>query len=281
MIEEFRITPEVLEREVRAFREARVARLTGPAGWLSLVNKTWIGEGATTMGADPGCDIVLPAGRAPERVGTFTRAGFVVRFETAPGVVVTSADEAITSVTMRSDAEPDPHRLVVGPFIVELIRRGDDVAVRVRDPDSPARRDFAGVPCYDVNPAFWIPARFEADTDSITFELIDSDGRPQHARSVGLALFEVAGTPCRLRLFDEDQGRRLFVLFADATNRDETYGAGRFLYAPVPTAGRVVLDFNKSFNPPCAFTAFASCPLPPPENRLPLRIEAGEKRPHV
>jgi uncharacterized protein (DUF1684 family) len=95
-----------------------------------------------------------------------------------------------------------------------------------------------------------------------------------------MALFEVAGTPCRLRLFDEDQGRRVFVLFADATNRDETYGAGRFLYAPLPSSGRVILDFNKSFNPPCAFTAFASCPLPPPENRLPIRIEAGEKRPH-
>ena len=269
---EFTIDGEALEREVRAFREARVARLTGPAGWLSLVSKTWIGEGTTTMGADPGCDIVLPAGRAPERVGTFARAGFEVRFEAAPGVEVTSGGQSVTSVVMRSDAEPDPHRLVVGTFVVELIRRADDLAVRVRDPESPARREFAGVPCYDVNPAFWIPARFEADTASISRELIDSDGRPQTARSVGLALFEVAGTPCRLRLFDEDNGRRLFVLFADATNRDESYGAGRFLYAPLPSSGRVILDFNRSFNPPCAFTAFASCPLPPPENRLPVRI---------
>jgi uncharacterized protein (DUF1684 family) len=280
MSAEFTITAGALEREVRDFREARVARLTGPAGWLSLVNKTWIGEGATTMGADPGCDIVLPA-EAPERVGTFRRAGLVVGFEAAPGVVVTSGGEAVSSVVMRSDAEPDPHRLVMGSFIVELIRRGDDFAVRVRDPDSPARRDFAGVPCYDVNPALWIPARFEVDSASITVELIDSDGRPQNARSVGRAVFEVEGTPCRLRLFDEDQGRRLFVLFADATNRDETYGAGRFLYAPLPSGGRVLLDFNKSFNPPCAFTAFASCPLPPPENRLPIRIEAGEKRPYL
>src|SRR5437868_3219983 len=159
MSEEFTITAEVLEREVQAFREARMARLMGPAGWLSLVNKTWIGEGVTTMGADRGCDIVLPAGRAPEQVGTFTRAGFMVRFEAAPAVVVTSGGEAVTSVVMRSDADPAPHRLVIGSFIVELIRRGDDLAVRVRDPDSPARRDFAGVPCYDVNPALWIPAR--------------------------------------------------------------------------------------------------------------------------
>jgi len=279
MTEEFGISPEAVEAEVRAFREARVARLMGPAGWLSLVNKTWIGEGRTTIGADESCDVVLPAGRAPERVGSFTRVGFEVRFEAAPGVEVTSGGEAVTSVVMRSDAEPDPHRLVIGSLVIELIRRADDLAVRVRDPDSPARREFAGIPCYDVNPAFWIPARFQADTDSISIDLVDSDGRPQKARSVGMALFEVAGTPCRLRLFEEDQGRRLFVLFADATNRDDTYGAGRFLYAPVPTSGRVILDFNKSFNPPCAFTAFASCPLPPPENRLPLRIEAGEKRP--
>jgi uncharacterized protein (DUF1684 family) len=280
MSAEFKIAGEALEREVRAFREARVARLTGPAGWLSLVNKTWIGEGAATMGADEACDIVLPAGRAAERVGTFTRAGLVVRFEAAPGVEVTSGGQAVTSVVMRSDAEAEPHRLAVGPFVVELIRRADDFAVRVRDPDSPARREFAGVPCYDVNPTFWIPARLEPDGASISLELIDSDGRPQKARGVGVAVFEIAGTPCRLRLFDEDQGRRLFVLFGDATNRDETYGAGRFLYAPLPTDGRVLLDFNKAFNPPCAFTAFASCPLPPPENRLPVRIEAGEKRPY-
>ena len=188
--------------------------------------------------------------------------------------------EAVTSLVMRSDAEPNPHRLVVGSLVIELIRRADDFAIRVRDPDSGARREFAGVPCYDVNPAFWIPARFEADTDSISIDLIDSDGRSQKARSVGLGVFEVAGTTCHLRLFDEDHGRRLFVLFSDATNRDETYGAGRFLYAPLPSSNRVILDFNKAFNPPCAFTAFASCPLPPPENRLPVRIEAGEKRPH-
>ena len=280
MAEEFRINTQELEEEVRAFREARVARLTGPAGWLSLVNKTWIGEGTTTVGSDETCDIVLPAGRAPERVGTFTRSGFEVRFESAPGVEVTSNGEAVASLVMRSDAEPEPHRLMIGPFVVELIRRAGDFAVRVRDPDSPARREFAGIPCFEVNAASWIPARFEADTESITRELIDSDGRPQKARSVGMAVFEVAGTPCRLRLFDEDHGRRLFVLFADATNRDETYGAGRFLYAPLPSSGRVILDFNKAFNPPCAFTAFASCPLPPPENRLPVRMEAGEKRPH-
>ena len=280
MAEEFQIDAEALKAEVRAFREARLARLTGPAGWLALVNKTWIGEGRTTIGADESCDIVLPAGRGPERVGTFTRAGFEVRFEAAPGVDVTNGGEAVTSIVMRSDADPVPHRLQVGSLVVELIRRADDFAIRVRDPDSDARRDFAGVPSYDVNPAFWIPARFEADTDSISIDLIDSDGRPQKARSVGLAVFDVAGTTCRLRLFDEDHGRRLFVLFADATNRDQTYGAGRFLYAPLPASNRVILDFNKSFNPPCAFTAFASCPLPPPENRLPVRIEAGEKRPH-
>jgi uncharacterized protein (DUF1684 family) len=97
--------------------------------------------------------------------------------------------------------------------------------------------------------------------------------------AAGAAVFERSGVTCRLVPVFENDRKRLFVLFADRTNRDDTYGAGRFLYAPSPEAGRILLDFNKAFNPPCAFTPYAVCPLPPPENRLVLRVEAGEKRP--
>ena len=268
-----------LQAEVRLYREARVARLTAPNGWLTLVNKTWIDEGVSTMGGDPDCTIALPPDRAPPHLGTFTRAGLAVRFDASPGVEALVRGAPVRSLVLRAEADSSAERIAIGSLSIELIRRGDDLAVRVRDADHPARRSFAGIPSYPADPSFWIPASFEADSALVRVPLTDSDGRPQLATSVGLATFEVGGSRCRLRLFDEDAGRQLFILFGDATNRDETYGAGRFLYASNPVAGRVILDFNKAFNPPCAFTAFAACPLPPPENRLAVRIEAGEKRP--
>jgi uncharacterized protein (DUF1684 family) len=124
-------------------------------------------------------------------------------------------------------------------------------------------------------------ARYEPRAEALFVEIADSDGRPQRYLSPGTAVFEAAGKPCRLQLFTESDQRRLFILFTDATNAKETYGAGRFLYAPLPADGEVVLDFNKAFNPPCAFTPFASCPVPPAANRLDLAVTAGEKLPRA
>jgi uncharacterized protein (DUF1684 family) len=272
-----------LASEVRLYREARLARLTAPTGWLALVNKTWLEPGKSTIGSSPEADIVLSSPGAPAHLGsfTFTRkpTGGEVRFDAAPGVAAIARGAAIDQLVMRSDADPSPDRVTVGTLQLELIARGDDRAVRVRDPEHPARRAFTGIPFYDIDPAWWIEARFEPYDPQPSVELTDNDGRPQASVCPGVALFEVAGTPCRLPLFSESDGQRLFVLFGDATNRDETYGAGRFLYAPWPVGGRVILDFNKAFNPPCAFTPFTACPLPPPGHRLPIRISAGEKRP--
>ncbi len=117
---------------------------------------------------------------------------------------------------------------------------------------------------------------FSAEREVI---LDDSEGQPQRYMAPGAAVFERSGVSCRLLPVFESDRKRLFVLFGDRTNRDDTYGAGRFVYAPAPEAGRILLDFNKAFNPPCAFTPYAVCPLAPPENRLAVRIEAGEKRP--
>jgi uncharacterized protein len=274
------ISADDLEVEVRVYREARLARLTAPTGWLALVNKSWLAEGSSTIGSDPDCDIVLPDGNAPARLGRVIRTGLEVRLEVAPGVVAVARGGQIQSLALRSDAESAPDLVTVGSLQIELIRRGDDLALRVRDADNPARRVFAGVPAYAVDRAFWIAARFRTDDTPVRIELTDSDGRPQLHTSVGTATFEIRATSCRLRLFDDGNSHRLFVPFGDATNRTDTYGAGRFLYAPVPTDEHVVLDFNKAFNPPCAFTPFAACPLPPADNRLSVRIEAGEKRPH-
>ncbi|HEY4184532.1 MAG TPA: DUF1684 domain-containing protein [Polyangia bacterium] len=264
--------------EVRAYREARLKRLTAPTGWLSLIGKLWLGEGSYRIGAAPDADVWLDVPGVPDLLGTVTRQGTEVRFTAAPGVEAFARGARIDSLALRSDAEPQPDEVSVGSLRVELIRRGDDFAVRVRDPDSPTRRAFTSVPAYDIDPRWRIVARFEPQVPQVAFELEDSDGRPRLHLSPGAALFEVDGVPARLQLLPEGDDR-LFVLFGDVTNRTTTYGAGRFLYAPLPVDGQVVLDFNKAFNPPCSFTSFAACPLPPAGNRLGFPVPAGEKRP--
>lgn len=270
---------EELAAEVRAYREARLGRLTAPTGWLSVVAKAWLPEGTSRIGAAPDAQIWLDVPGVPAALGTVTRRGAEVTFAASPGVEAVARGARVDTLVLRPDSDAAPDELAVGALRLELLRRGDDFALRVRDPDSPTRRAFAGVPAYDVDRRWWIDARFEERERPVTVQLEDSDGRPQAYQSPGDAVFEVDGTVGRLRLLLEGDGRRLFVLFGDATNRDETYGAGRFLYAPLPVEGRVVLDFNKAFNPPCAFTSFASCPMPPAGNRLPFRVPAGEKRP--
>ena len=274
-----RPSAEEVAAEVRAYREARLGRLTSPTGWLSLVAKAWLSEGASRIGTASDAEIWLDLPNAPPRLGTVTRHGAEVTFAPAPGVEAVARGARFDTLVLRSDADPSPDEVVVGPLRLELIRRGEDFALRVRDPDSPTRRAFAGVPTYEVDRRWWIEARFEPRPAPVSVLLEDSDGRPQTYPSPGDAVFEVDGVSGRLQLLLESDGRRLFVLFADATNRAETYGAGRFLYAPLPVNGRVILDFNKAFNPPCAFTSFASCPMPPTQNRLPFPIPAGEKRP--
>ncbi|MET0594819.1 MAG: DUF1684 domain-containing protein, partial [Polyangiaceae bacterium] len=163
---------------------------------------------------------------------------------------------------------------------LQLLQRGAECARRVRDAKSEARRTFAGIPAYPIDPAFRIVARLEPFATPKELSLEDGDGRLQTYRAPGVAHFEKDGQSVTLLPFFEGGADKLFVLFSDLTSRDETYGAGRFLYAPPPEDGRVLLDFNKAFNPPCAFTPYAVCPIPPSENKLPIRIEAGEKRPH-
>jgi uncharacterized protein (DUF1684 family) len=274
------ITREELESEVAAYRKARVERLTAARGWLTLVNKVWIGEGVHTIGADPKSDIALPEGRAPFRFGTVTVAAGRVRLDIESNdAEVFARGERIRTLDLHSDAEGNPDDVTLGPLTLQLLRRGDDFAIRVRDAESAARRSFREIPAYPVDPAWRIVARLEPFATPKELSIEDGDGRLQSYRSPGTARFEKDGRAVTLLPLFENSDARLFVLFSDLTHRDETYGAGRFLYAPPPEDGRVLLDFNKAFNPPCAFTPYAVCPLPPPENKLALRVEAGEKRP--
>ncbi|MES1204619.1 MAG: DUF1684 domain-containing protein, partial [Pseudomonadota bacterium] len=237
---------EQLIAEIDAHRESRQRRLTSPSGWLSIIAKVWLSEGEHDVGSRSGAAIPLPAGAAPPLLGRVTVSQGVVHFAAAPGVTVFADGRPIESLILRSDVEESPTTLTSGTLSVQLLRRGDEVAIRVRDAASPALAAFAGIPSYPVDPAWRVVARLErfappnrnAHTGGPSHDRAvvyqDTDGRPQPYLSPGVAVFDKDGVTCRLELVYEGDRRRLFLLFRDASNADETYGGGRFLYVPIP-----------------------------------------------
>ena len=271
------------EAEVGAWRRARLARLTAPDSWLSLVGRFPLAEGSSTVGADAACDIVLPSEKAPPLVGHFAREGTQARFTPAPGVSMTlqrrPGSEPLApevAVVVRTDRDGEPDKLALGSLTLEITEQPAGLFVRVRDPESPTRRAFSGLEYFPINPRFRIVARLEPHSPPQTIELGYESGSSERYESPGDAVFELDGVVQRVTPVYINNRSRLYLVFRDATAGDTSYGAGRFLYAPLPEDGRVLLDFNEAFSPPCAFTPYAACPLAPLQNRLAVRIEAGE-----
>lgn len=277
---------DALQQQIEEWRRGRVARLTAPDGWLSLVGKFELAEGEARVGSAPECEVPLPEGKAPALLGIVQRRGDHVQLTPEPGAslaIQRAGSSDVMPVTgpiaLKTDAVGAADRVHVGPLRIEIMQRGMRFAVRVRDLESDGRLHFQGIPYFPISAAWRIDARFEPHAEERHIELMYDSGS-ELARAPGVLSFAFEGSEYRLEPVFDSNPDRLFVLFGDRTNRTESYGAGRFLYTPLPRDGRVLLDFNQAFSPPCAFTNYASCPLPPPQNRLPLRVEAGEKRPH-
>lgn len=276
------------EASVQAWRRGRLSRLTAPDGWLTLVNRVPLQEGESRVGGAQDAAVALPADKAPASVGTFQRAGDAVTFTPADGVEISlRAREGATrvlaageAVPVRTDRDGPSDKLALGTLTFEVVDRPGGLFARVRDPESATRRDFPGIDHFPIDPKWRVVARLERYEPPKAIELAYEAGATEHYVSPGAAVFELDGVPCRIDpVFDGDRGR-LYVVFHDPTSRDSTYGAGRFLYAPLPDGDRVLLDFNLAFSPPCAFTPYAACPLAPPQNRMTVRVEAGEKSAH-
>jgi uncharacterized protein (DUF1684 family) len=247
------------QQGILSWRELRAERLRSPDGWLTLVDRVLLDEG----------DNELP-------VGTISLHDGVARLRARPGVTLQGAP--VGERTLRSEEGQPADSLLFEGRTYELFRRGGAFAVRVKDPRAPALLEFAGLTHFPIDPAWRIVGRWERYQPPRTV-LHQFDIGPGWPRQVpGVAHFQVGGQACSLEPVLEEDSNRLFFVFGDLTNRDSSYPAGRFLYATVPPGDEVVLDFNLAFNPPCAFSAFATCPLTPPRNRLPVRVEAGEKR---
>jgi uncharacterized protein (DUF1684 family) len=266
------------KQEIEALRKEREADLKKEDGWFTLVGLFWLDEGENRFGSDPGTKVILPEGKAPAVAGTLVRKGEEVSIKVAPGASVTADGKPVTSMPLRKDADGKPTMLSLGSLQFHVIQRGDMIGVRVKDTKSPALAAFHGLDYYPVEPAWRVVARFEPYQPAKQVPIPNVLGQIQDNPSPGAVVFERDGKTYRVDALQGSEEGGLFLIFADKTNGRDTYGAGRFLDTDPPKDGKVVIDFNTAYNPPCAFTSFATCPLPPAQNRLALRVEAGEKR---
>ena len=264
-------------REHEAWRAQRVSALTAPDGWLSLIGLHFLQPGDNTLGSAAGNTVVLA--RGPARLGVATLgADGKVTLQAAAGIAVAIDGQAAGGGELRVGAgAAKPTLVTCGTVSFFVIERGGRLALRVKDSAAERRGHFAGIDSFPLDPAWRISARWVAFEKSRMIPLVNILGQTSPALVPGKAVFERAGQTYELLAIDEGPGEPLFFVIADATSGKETYAAARFIYAEAPKDGTVVLDFNRAENPPCAFTPFATCPLPPKENRLPFAVTAGEK----
>ena len=270
-------------RAHEAWQQARLDEMRGAEStWLNLAGLFWLDEGAYTFGADPAGDLVLKAAGAPARIGRFVREGDDIYFEPEPGVPVASPDGPVTErIRLQSDMgseETEATVLSLGSLRWWIIARDGMLGVRVRDLESPAWKAFDGIESYPFDRSWQIPAHFLPFDTPREMEYPTVLGTMRREAAPGVLVFQVEGRQFEMIPFERSEGTRLFLVFGDETNGRTTYSGGRFLYIDMPDeSGRTVIDFNRAYNPPCAFSDFSTCPQPLPENRLSIEVTAGEK----
>jgi uncharacterized protein (DUF1684 family) len=266
------------EDEIRAWQARRVERLKSDTGWLAVAGLFWLDPGDNTFGTALDNDIVLPPGTAPLHAGTFLHAEGVTRVVGHPGTPLRVRGRPIETLRLRTDAEDSTDVVELNDLRLFVIVRGGRHAIRMRDPNSAARRTFTGIDTYPIDRRWCLAARFEPYEPPKRIPVPNVVGIVDTMLSPGALVFQVDGVEQRLDpVLETPDDTSLFVIFADATSGEETYGGGRFLYTDLPQDGKVIVDFNKAYNPPCAFTEYATCPLPPRQNVLPIAVHAGEK----
>lgn len=293
--------PAVHRAEVEAWRAKRDSTLRDPDGWLTLVGLHWLNPGNTTFGSAPDNDMVYDRDGVPARIGTFTLVDGVVTFapvgvdarlergfraamggasgSAAAGNGGAPAEPLAAPVTLASDAEGAPDVVVLGSLSWFIIDREGELAVRLKDRESAVLTGFTGVEDYPIDEAWRLPGRFEWHDPPKEIQVPNVLGGSYPTPSPASVVFRVDGEEYRLDLWkDSDDPANFFTAFGDATNGGATYGGGRFLWVDAPGEdGWTVVDFNEAYNPPCVFTPYATCPIPPRQNRLPFEVEAGEK----
>ena len=271
------------ERQVMDWRAQRVQRLTKPDGWLSLVGMHWLEVGQTRVGSGNDNGTRLAAGPPHLGVVTLDKDGRVQFAPESDAGITIDGQPAAGSVTLVSDADPARDATVVafnkGDASFILIKRTDRYALRVRDALAPTRTGFPGIDYFPIDRAFRLRAKFAAHAPGSKIDIVNILGMVEPMDNPGTLTFDKDGRSFTVETVDEGD-HRLFLVFADRTSGHQSYAASRFVYAEYPDArGFTTLDFNEAYNPPCAFTPYSTCPMPPLQNRLDLAVTAGEKKP--
>ncbi len=261
---------------IKAWHKNRIDNLTKPTSWLSLVGLRWLKEGENTFGSDKSNNLVF-TNKAPLFGGSFFLQDSVVTIKVNKNVEILVDSVAVTEMELGNDMTGKPTTMTYGSLSWYVIKRsGDRYGIRVKDSENDLLKNFDGIETFPVSKEWLIEAAFEEYDPPKKVMIPNVTGHADEDKSPGKLVFEVDGKSFSLDVLDS--GNRFFVIFADMTNGEETYGAGRFLSVEKPdSTGKTLIDFNKAYNPPCAFTKYATCPLPPKDNMLKVAIEAGEK----
>jgi len=258
------------------WRSEEEADLKKPDGWLALAGLFWLKEGTNTIGAGPAFDVRLTNNFKQGKFGEIDFHHGVATLHVEKGVEAQIDGQPVSTASLVSDEKGKPMEVHSGSQTFYLIRREDRYGIRLKDSQSSARLGFKGQDWFPIKESYRIPAQLEAFPAPKDLMVPNVLGGHFKMQSPGTLKFTLEGKELTVQPVIEDDGS-LFIIFRDVTSGKETYGAGRFLHADKPVDGATVLDFNRAENPPCAFTSFATCPLPPPGNDLPVAIAAGEK----
>ncbi len=243
--------------------------------WVALAGLYWLKPGANTFGSDQGNAIVFPKG--PAHAGEFDLEGKDVTIKLLPEAKATLAGKAITEVKLDSDVSGHASNIELGSLQFHVIVRGERIGIRLKDTDSAAVRNFHGLIFYPLDMNYRVTATWVPSDGNKTVDVPTVLGDVSPTAVVGTVVFKIDGQEVRLTDLRGDPSKGLFFVFNDLTAKNDTYPGGRFLQTDPVANGKVVIDFNRAYNPPCAVTPYATCPLAPKENRLAVAIPAGEK----
>jgi uncharacterized protein len=265
--------------EMENWQQQRLERLKSKNGWLSLAGLFWLEEGENSFGSDPSNNIQFPE-KADAFCGTLLLESGKVRLRVSDGTGISVNDSLITNMELVDDQNKNTTRLQQGDLAWNIIKRGDLYGIRLRDHKHPRINELDHIPAYPIQSSYVVEATLLPFESPKTMTVATPvGGLTEEYQCPGTLNFRLNGEELTLHPFTSGSG--YFLVIADETTGLDTYGAGRFMYATPDSTGRIILDFNRAYNPPCAFSPFATCPMPPRENFLPAAIEAGEKSVHL
>jgi len=266
------------QHEVEKFRAEEIEDLK--SNWLVLAGLFWLKPGANSFGTAASNAIVLPEGTAAAKAGVFERKGDEVTIRMEPGAAATIDNRLVTTARLQPDTSGKPTVIALGRLRMHVIKRGERIGIRLKDLQNPALRNFTSLQFFPLDATYRVTATWVPSDGKRTVDVPNVLGDVSHETIPGEVRFTLNGQQLTLTALGGDAAKGLFFVFSDPTSKSDTYPSGRFLEADAVKDGKVVIDFNKAYNPPCAVTPYATCPLAPKENRLAEAIPAGEKFDH-